>query len=144
MEPDHQNAPGSSQLTPSSRCDHWSQRSMNPHHEVLQSVFPKYCFKMLFSFQRALTMFCFMEEKKKGNYLETPKHISGELHKPVETTRCQGCEGFCQRMNSLTFHPSSWREEAGRKQNGSHGSLLSRQPTWPSQGARQGEPFLSF
>lgn len=28
-------------------------------------------------------MFCLM--KKIGNYLETPKRISGELHKPVET-----------------------------------------------------------
>lgn len=48
-----------------------------------ESVLPKDFFKILFFSKGACAMFCLM--RKLGKYLETPKYISGELHKPVET-----------------------------------------------------------
>lgn len=52
---------------------------VKPPQGVPKSGFPKHSLKMLF----LSATFCLM--RKIGKYLETPKYIPGELHKPVET-----------------------------------------------------------
>lgn len=75
-------------------------------------------------------MFCLM--KKIGKYLETPKHISGELHKPVETLPdAKGSRRFA-RAQACTQPVEGPRTEAP----GGHES--------PEERGEQCELFLSF
>lgn len=60
--------------------------SETPPWGVPKSIVPKHSFKVPFLSKENAVCLCYvLPYEKIGNYLETPKHISGELHKPVET-----------------------------------------------------------
>lgn len=109
---------------------------VKPRHGVPKSGFPKHSSKMLFLSKGPSAMFCLM--KKIGKYLETPKHISGELHKPVETLPdAKGSRHFA-RAQAGTQPVERPRTEAMAL------ILAAGGRESPEERGEQGEPFLFF